>query len=116
MNVWCFSGCRGNCAPVSNGASYYCPCDANQTPFIPPPYDQCPNGCYSNSPYCACSFPPSNTYSNNSTPPYTNISQPTSPHTNISQSTTRTPFPQSNSTGSPVFPLSTGYPVLPAGN
>jgi len=61
---FCFSGCQGDCSPVSNGASYSCPCDANQTPFIPSPYDQCPYYCYSSTP-CACSYPPTNS----STPP-----------------------------------------------
>src|SRR5688572_15364697 len=57
MNSYCSSGCQGNCTPVANGAGYNCACDANQTQYIPAPYDQCPTGCFNSSKYCACTLP-----------------------------------------------------------
>src|SRR6218665_1598228 len=87
MNGCCSSGCQGNCTPVANGTSYYCPCDANQTPFIPPPYDQCPNGCVYASPYCACSYPPT---VNSTSPPTSTTSSTTSTTSPTTSTTTRT--------------------------
>lgn len=69
MNINIFSsGCQGSCTPKAIGVEYICTCDANQIPFIAPPYDQCPVGCFDYYTYCVCSLPPT---TNTTRPPPT---------------------------------------------